>query len=448
MLEFPANSLQAKAVGWNLTGGRRVRAKRLVRGREKFSGRWRDMLPDGSYDVAEMDDPADMLEHLRTRKASTWREVPDWVGMGEGEDEWWDWEGLGGPTGQPPLPGAPRLKPKPLKMKTLDLQWGRFDEVKEDMRAARIAALPEGWTMPRFSEQDDVELLAAHLRPDAPRLRAGLPPQNFVDVNAGQPASSYLADMALGDVRGEAYTASVRRFLSGINTDPETQADLAGYVEEKWHGGVLQSRLSRTARDTANALSSKDPALLEKARAAHARLALRRLTSAENPLDLQPLLREPADFMHPGVGGKGGVEVALKWVGDEIARVVRERDAQGVDGDGDVEMKAEPNANGKRAADGEEPDAKRVKLEDGATASAALATPAANGEAKPEVDANETKPEAKPDGEEGLRALRLELVALSKFYPLASLKKMEAADAARLLPANVRSLMTRPPPTK
>ncbi|GMK58290.1 hypothetical protein CspeluHIS016_0503220 [Cutaneotrichosporon spelunceum] len=441
MLEFPANSLQAKAVGWNLTGGRRVRAKRLVRGREKFTGRWRDMLPDGSYDVAEMDEPADMLEHLRTRKASSWREVPDWVGMGESEDEWWDWEGLGGPTGQPPLPGAPRLKPKPLKMKTLDLRWGRLDEVGADMRAARLATVPEGGVIRRYTEQDDIDLLATHLRPDATRLRPGIPAQNFVDINAGQPAAAYLADMALGDVRGEAYAASVRRFLEGINTDPETQAGLSNYVEEEWHDGVLQSNLSRVSRDTANALSVGSPSLVEKARAAHARLALRRLTSAENPLDLQPLLREPADFMHIGVGGKGGVETALKWVGDEIARVVRERDsassaaeASSSEANG-VKTEAKAEIGIKRPADGELPDAKRVKLDNG-TGDAVTPAPAANGDTKG----------AKSDGEEGLRALRLELVALSKFYPLASLKKMEAADAVRLLPANVRNLMTRQAP--
>ncbi|BEJ16751.1 hypothetical protein CspHIS471_0601520 [Cutaneotrichosporon sp. HIS471] len=442
MLEFPANSLQAKAVGWNLTGGRRVRAKRLVRGREKFTGRWRDMLPDGSYDVAEMDDPADMLEHLRTRKASSWREVPDWVGMVEDEEEWWDWEGLGGPAGQPPLPGAPRAKPKPLKMKTLDLRWGRFDEVSADIRAARIAAVPEGSVIWRFTEQDDVDLLTTYLRPDAPRLRPGIPAQNFVDVNAGQAASSYLADMALGDVRGEAYAASVRRFLAGINADPETHSNLTNYVDDEWHGGVLQSHLSRVSRQTANALSAGSAPLMEKARAAHARLALRRLTSAENPLDLQPLLREPADFMHAGVGGKGGVETALKWVGDEIARVIREREAESTSAaNADVEMtEVKTELGTKRAADGELPDAKRVKLENGlANGDAAASTPIANGDAKPDI---------KPDSEDGLRALRLELVALSKFYPLASLKKMEAADAVRLLPANVRSLMTRQAPTK
>ena len=56
-------------------------------------------------------------------------------------------------------------------------------------------------------------------------------------------------------------------------------------------------------------------------------------------------------------------------------------------------------------------------------------------------------PAAAPvDDEDGLRKLRLELVALTKFYPLACLRKMSKEDAARLLPANVRNLMTINPP--
>lgn len=484
MLEFPANSAQAKAVGWNLTGGRRVRAKRLVRGREKFIGKWRDNLPDGSYDVAEMDDPADMLERLRTRTASSWKEVPDWVGMYEDDQDWWEWEGLGGPTGQPPLPGTARLKPKPLRMKTLNIaEFGRFEDVNREISQARAAALPDGHEMPFFSELDDAELMATHLRPDPPRgpKAQSLPPQNFVDVNAGKPALNYVYDVAFGDVRGEAYALSVKRFLEGATKDKndEDKSALEEHVATNWHNGVLQTRLSLAANNAVNALSAAassnstpTPGVLESARSAYARLALRRLTSAENPLDLQPLLREPTDFMHVGVGGKSGVEDALKWVGDEIARVIRERqptNGGAKEGDGDVDMavKLEGGATKRRAEDEGEGEgagasrAKRIKLEsevegngvNGITAEpngkpVANAEPNAtappNGIEQPVVKAEPPKPAA--DGEDGLRQLRLELVALSKFYPLASLKKMDGTDAARLLPANVRNLMTRPPP--
>lgn len=442
MLDFPANSLQAKAVGWNLTGGRRVRAKRLVRGREKFVGKWRDNLPDGSYDFAEMDDPVDMLEHLRTRTAKSWKEVPDWPSMYEEDEDWWEWDGIGGPTGQPPLPGTARLKPKPLRMKTLNtLEFGRFDEVSREIKLAREAALPDGQEMPFFSELDDVDLMAAHLRPDAskgPKIH-NLPPQNFIDVNAGKSALNYVYDMGFGDVRGEAYAASVKRFLRGIKGDGSDNGvhPLEEYVTTKWHGGVLQTGLSQVSRDTANALSdaarSRAPSpLVDAARTSYSRIALRRLTSAENPLDLQPLLREPSDFLHVGVGGKSGVEDALSWVGNEIARAVGQ---QRVKGDAEMSESVKAGVNGKRAAEDDgAPDAKRVKLEP-------------NGMAENANEGNGAPPKTeKPvDGENGLRQLRLELVALTKFYPLASLRKMEAADAARLLPANVRNLMTRQP---
>jgi hypothetical protein len=48
------------------------------------------------------------------------------------------------------------------------------------------------------------------------------------------------------------------------------------------------------------------------------------------------------------------------------------------------------------------------------------------------------------DGENGLKRMRLELLALTKFYPLAALRKMDKASAEKLLPPNVRALMTRP----
>jgi hypothetical protein len=48
------------------------------------------------------------------------------------------------------------------------------------------------------------------------------------------------------------------------------------------------------------------------------------------------------------------------------------------------------------------------------------------------------------DGEGGMKRVRLELLALTKFYPLAALRKMDKASAEQLLPTNVRALMTKP----
>lgn len=513
MLPFPPNTLQAAAVGWNLTGGRRVRAKRFVRGREKFNGRWRDYCSDGSRDVAEMDDPQEILDIWREKRGEEWKTVPDWRSLCESETRWWEWDGPGGPTGQPPLPGAPRLQRDPLPTKEIGtLDFGDYPVIEDEVAWLRRA--PTGDLMP----------LEQQLRPDLPRpqlVKPGWPIQTFVNVHDnGPPAVEYLENLALGNVRGEAYVKSVQRFIDGAlkgaeersaacdvkaeegeatGVDPE--AALWDYASNEWHNGVLHSDVSRTAQRTMKALSEQTPEAVEKAQNAYARIALSKLTSPMNPLNIQPLLREPADFMYVGVGGKSGVKESLEWVGNEIARVIEERKPKVVKAEpktepnGDVIM-AEPTFNKRPAEDEEGGDVKRVKVEGvpngvpapgpaPAAAAPAPTPPAANppsavpgpaaasGPAAapthvppaavpatstpapaPAAQATPTQtapgasaPAAAPvDDEDGLRKLRLELVALTKFYPLACLRKMSKEDAARLLPANVRNLMTINPP--
>lgn len=499
MLPFPPNSLQAGAIGWNLTGGRRVRAKRFVRGREKFNGRWRDYCPDGSRDVAEMDDPQEILDIWREKRGDEWKTVPDWRSLCEGETKWWEWDGPGGPTGQPPLPGAPRLQRDPLPTKEIGtLDFGDYPAIEDEV----------AWL--RRAQTGDLMPLEQQLRPDLPRpqlVKPGWPIQTFVNVHDnGPPAAEYLENLALGNVRGEAYVNSVQRFIDGAlkgaedrsavcqvkpeegeatGVDPE--AALWDYASNEWHNGVLHSDVSRTAQRAVEALSEQTPEAVEKAQNAYARIALSKLTSPMNPLNIQPLLREPADFMYVGVGGKSGVKESLEWVGNEIARVIEERKQKAeseakpktepevepkIEPNGDVVM-AEPVSNKRPAEDQDGGDAKRVKVEgvpNGVpvpstpavpapvaaaparappaaapapaapalvpTATPAPAAPGAPGTALP-------APAAAPvDDEDGLRKLRLELVALTKFYPLACLRKMSKEDAARLLPANVRNLMT------
>lgn len=526
MLPFPPNSLQAGAIGWNLTGGRRVRAKRFVRGREKFNGRWRDYCPDGSRDVAEMDDPQEILDIWREKRGDEWKTVPDWRSLCEGETKWWEWDGPGGPTGQPPLPGAPRLQRDPLPTKEIGtLDFGDYPVIEDEVAWLRRA--PTGDLMP----------LEQQLRPDLPRpqlVKPCWPIQTFVNVHDnGPPAAEYLENLALGNVRGEAYVNSVQRFIDGAlkgaeersaacqmkaeegeATGVDHEAALWDYASNEWHNGVLHSDVSRTAQRAVKALSEQTPEAVEKAQNAYARIALSKLTSPMNPLNIQPLLREPADFMYVGVGGKSGVKESLEWVGNEIARVIEERKAKAefeakpktepevkpkIEPNGDVVM-AEPVSNKRPAEDEDGGDAKRVKVEgvpNGVPATlapaaatltpappAAVAPPAAPAAVAPPaapaaapapaapaaapvaqtptpVATPATAPPAKPaapavpgtalsapaaapavDDEDGLRKLRLELVALTKFYPLACLRKMSKEDAARLLPANVRNLMT------
>lgn len=447
MLLFPPNSGQALAVGWNLTGGRIVRAKRFVRGRERFQGKWRDWAPDGSRDMAEMDDPQEVLEELRTH--SHWQNVVDWPRMHSEATAWFDWDGIGGPNGQAPLPGADKLRPPELKRRDLKpLDYGFYPEVESELQRMR-PAVPATATPAAAGESDDaakLDLLAQHLRPDpprAPKLPNGWPAQTFQNIYEARPAADYVQAMSHGSVAGEAYQASVRRFLQGAlagkkgsDASNDTSA-LEEYVAHEWHDGLLETPTTRLVDDTVNSLSTAasgdtkvESPLLESARNAYSRIALRSLTAATNPLDLKPLLREPADFNHVGVGGKSGVKEAIAWVGNEIVRVAQggvRDNAQGKAATEASSLKSEESLKrtASEAADAaDEPAAKRTKLENGSS------TPADEKAATP--------------AEGGLRQLRLELVALSKFYPLASLKKMPAADAALLLPSNVRNLMTRP----
>lgn len=537
MLPFPPNTSQAAAIGWNLTGGRRVRAKRFVRGREKFNGRWRDYCPDGSRDVAEMDDPHEILDIWREKRGDEWKTVPDWRALCEGETKWWEWDGPGGPTGQPPLPGAPRLQRDPLPTKELGtLDFGDYPMIEDEVAWLRRA--PTGDLIP----------LEQQLRPDLPRpqrVPPGWPIQTFVNVHdSGVPAAEYLENMALGNVRGEAYVNSVQRFIDGAlkgaeersaacevkaeegeETGVDPAAALWDYASNQWHNGVLHSDVSRAAQRTMKALSEEAPEAVEKAKNAYARIALSKLTSPLNPLNIQPLLREPADFMYVGVGGKSGVKESLEWVGNEIVRVAKERQETKpeirtqpqpkVEANGGIVMAncAPSNPNKRPAEESEQGDAKRIKVEGLPNGSAPATTSAADSSANAASSQSATSavpqsvvvpptttatapvvapptapvlstappipinapaaapnvapipaPTAAPpaaatpgaatpavpgpavDDENGLRKLRLELVALTKFYPLACLRKMSKEDAARLLPANVRNLMTINPP--
>lgn len=635
MLAFPPNSLQAAAVAWNLTGGRRVRAKRFVRGREKFIGKWRDWAPDGSRDIAEMDDPADILEGWATKPGTRWRDVVDWPSIHEEAGAWWEWEGIGGATGQPPLPNSERVK-RP-RLRTRELTWddfGRYADTEPEFQKQLAAAKEEQQQQPDSSTAvDPMEPIMDELRPDAQRplvIPPGWPAQTFANVYDGPSAGEYVRNMAFGDARGEAYNASVQQFLSGAMEgaakrrqegssprDDESQQKatqaVGEYVTRKWHNGVLSSRVGDIARQTVNLLSSvaagpavsenvnaehrldvtgqplprlSGPELFAKAQNDYAYLSMRALSSPLNPLNLQPLLREPSDFMYQGVGGKQGVVEALAWVGGEIERLAsvqkeaREQATRSNEPKVEIkpEVKAEAEVNGGTHIDGDdtkvdasvdtvqpergtkrrfsnpdEPEAKRHKTDTpdmssngevatstaGAAPEAGITAPSSNGAAAPQPASAEVTPtvngdvkmeneppvaptvvlgdpmsvedkpvtvapapsvsatsdvgpapgdhappvtttpiaasatpivgptptaipaqppvpvpaagtaaDAKPavDDEDGLRQLRLELVALSKFYPLASLKKMDKDDAARLLPANVRALMTRPGP--
>ncbi|TYJ52835.1 hypothetical protein B9479_006558 [Cryptococcus floricola] len=428
MLNFPPNSAMARAVGWNLNGGKRVYNKRISRAREKFSGKWRNWLVDGSRDIAEAEEIHQLFEPWRLRSGDQWREFIDWQAM-RNKDGWWELE-----MAQPPPHSAAQQAPLPfnpatprhdqVSHKTLSpWEYGQYPSV-----ASEVAFLRQ--RIPSIT--DDDEILAEHIRPMYTRARRGDPPAptNLVNVFDGplkRSPGDWVRDLVTGDVIGEAYLDSLDRFVKGAmeSVEGEEKPDypLDEYVFDHYHEPLLQSSTRKLVHDTLRDLSAPNTRASYSAlgEAAYSRVALRYLTRPANPMDIQPLLREEGDFMYQGVGGKSGVNVGLEWTGKEMSRLVeKQRRLRGVNSSVGDKRKREVE---------DETETKRVKTEDDAAVSEDTETRAEPSESE-EATAEE------------LKQLRLELVALSKFYPLPALKKMSKEDAA-LLPVNVRGLMCR-----
>ncbi|WWD17817.1 hypothetical protein CI109_102260 [Kwoniella shandongensis] len=466
MLTYPPNSLEALAVGWNLTGGRRIHAKRVVRSREKFGGKWRHWDLDGSRDVAEMEDIESLVEPWRMRKGEEWRTIVDWKSLRKA-GPWWESDTTNivesrSTTNQPPVPFAPHnpRRDKVSERELGPLEWGVFPEIDAEVTFLRS----------RTGVADDQEILSEHLRPAHPRPPRGapVPPQNLVNIYdepMRRTPGDWVREMCTGDVRGEAYLASVEKFVNGAMASGSASSDdvegktgdrlpLDEYVFTKYHDGLLSSGPRKIVASTLRSLNSPHrPSYLDKiARHAYARIALKQMTAPSNPMDIKPLLREESDFLFQGVGGKTGVKEGLEWTGAEIARL-------------DAEQRKARET--KRKRDSEEhadvKESKKVKVEGvpngGLSGGSSPLTAPPGSPNKMEIDEPKPAPSAvinaKADAEtqreggngenmEALKRLRLELVALSKFYPLPALKKMSKEEAAQLLPFNVRGLMSRP----
>ncbi|WVW82381.1 hypothetical protein I302_104388 [Kwoniella bestiolae CBS 10118] len=528
MLDFPPNSLQALAVGWNLNGGKRVHAKRVVRSREKFTGKWRHWEMDGTRDIAEMDDPPLLLERWKVDKMD---KIVDWKESrrisSSGTNAWWESDtGLSGPStvaGQPPTPYA-AYNPRRDKVVEKDLEqegWGNRDEINQEIRYIRRR-------MGLGLEIDDEEVLAEHLRPVRPRLKRDEGPTptaaavnltNIYDEGGyklGRSSIDWVREMINGgDVRGEAYLSSVSKFVEGAmrgasgseldstngpvggvngvekEDEPPIKQDddkdimpLNEYVLKNYHDGVLSKSIPRkvyhqTISHLSKPLDERPQWIRELTSAAYARLALREMTSPTNPLDIKPLLRLENDFLHQGVGarigGSQGIKMGLEWTGGEIGRLdreLREKIRKEQEERSMAEQKkGDTQGEGKRKREDEEGEDeegnKKVKLETNlpvpvsATSSPLSSAPGSPStkpmdiDPKPDTITNgittsglstTTTPAVPidPGDTASLRKLRLELVALAKFYPLPALKKMRDYEALKLLPFNVRSLMIVP----
>lgn len=534
MLRFPPGSAAAKLVGWNLNGGKRVYAKRIIRGREKFTGKWRHWDLDGSRDIAEMDEPELVFDGWKASSSSSSSSIPgsgqgpprviDWWGLRK--ESWWEVDGIGGSQGQPPL--APALIPLPPPVKERELgvfEWGAYPEIEAELLF-----------LSHRTGMSDLEALAEHLRPLKQRSKGPQPakpnPPNYVNLYEdpmGRSSGDWLRDVAMGDLTGEAYLSSVERFVKGamdgvkerererdsvvksegeeapkgvkevkvevdseevkpgIKVGGEEKSDptrLDQYIRDHYHSGILSLNTSHrgTILNTTKQLQSLRQCLatghpippdLQKihtiAQRAYARVAMRALTVPTNPLDMEALLFTKEDFMHQGVTGRAGIAEGFKATTGLLTKAIESASSGGVNGTvvegGDASVglgQKRKREDGEMDISGEGKRAK-VKLEkstrngvESGSSSPLTAVPDSpsptkrdnnnnngikNGDANGGVIGTTGDGKAEED-EHGLRELRLELVSLAKFYPLAALKKMDKASAERLLPSNVRGLMS------
>lgn len=238
-----------------------------------------------------------------------------------------------------------------------------------------------------------------------------------------------MREMATGGVIGEAYLDSLNRFVKGAmkegadkdlsgeqDTKPKLGSDqlpLDEYVMTSYHTPFLQTPTRQTIHTTLDHLSPLSPRpdyILPLAKAAYARVALRLLTGPSNPMDIKPLLREEGDFMYQGVGGKSGVNVGLEWTGGELSRLIEK-----------MNVRKQYLAGKRKREEGNEVEGeiKRIKMEaDSAviTDKPSLVSESVTSHAPQPGDAAVSEEPEKISDEE-LKRLRLELVALSKFYP-------------------------------
>jgi bromodomain-containing protein 7/9 len=292
----------------------------------------------------------------------------------------------------------------------------------------------------------------------------------------------------------------VENFLEGAFRGKEAQVRdvVKEHVYKDWHNGVLSHGPRSTITDTIKGLNdirhnrreeipltTQQEEITRLAKAAYARLALSDLTSTDNPLDLTCLLRDPGDFLT--VGSTKNVGEGLMMVGREIVRINAGKPSV----EEELVVIDQDNKNVDVKEEEEKPDARDIQVEDPSNTSPsdpdrddqteephieedAILLPSKRKRQsrtstslakKPKLQNHHQPPKTptalssplsqapespKPspssgfgiDREEALRAMRLELISLSKFYPLAALKKMSVEEAGRLLPPNVRGLMT------
>lgn len=159
MLAYPPNSLQGRAVAWSVTGGKRVYAKREIRARERFAGKWRRWGVDGSREVEDMDDLDELFYASRLDApfgSNPYTMANRTVETLKGTDPaMWDWPGFGGTMGQPPVPFTQfPLRPRPATRQLGPLDFGLAATLERELQSAKARPLLDDTGAPVMSAQD------------------------------------------------------------------------------------------------------------------------------------------------------------------------------------------------------------------------------------------------------------------------------------------------------
>lgn len=390
MLSYPPGSSQALAVGWHSTGGKVVRSKRQTRARERWVGKWRDWALDGSRDLAEQDEITYLFREIKeSRAVHSGVEIVDWSEIARhGGWDTYQAEPLGGQVGQPPLPGSLPPPPPPLPKRKLDhTDFGPFPLLADKpviLGASRSFFASANAVAP---EGQLLPALAKQLRPEP---IADPKRYSIYDDPAAPEAKDWLAKVCTGGPTGEAYLRSIEGFVRGAVAGRQTRPGgtsqegmpLETYVKTQWRGGWIDSGPRAFVNDTIAALNTNAPYV--------------------HGVELEPIKQNLPSLLALR-------KIAYPPPGLEIAALLRSpADFEHVGVGAKVGI---PNGLAHVAQEILERPAKKPKVQ-------------------------ETE-------DEDLRRIRLEILGLCKFYPLAALRKMSRSEAERLLPANVRSLMSR-----
>lgn len=432
MLSYPPNSLQGRAVAWSLTGGKRVWAKRDIRAREKFSGRWRRWGVDGSREVDDMDDLDDVFYASRLdapRGMNPYTTSSRKVRHYQGDNTaCWEWSGFGGATGQPPVPFTPfPLRPH-IEERELDgTKFGIAPQIdlvlakaKERLWLQGSPAAPnqasnanaggivgtDGMTTATWgSETNDADIIdqlfneAMNTRREPEPIR---PWHAHYVERAGLTSKDWLVEMA-GGLKGVAYIQSMRIFAkrarddafararpgkdqivmrSGPVQEPEPEGLLALDDLVEARSSALLPLLASTTHDARGTSTIKplldssvmSPELLKRIAQAQHRNALRYILQPSDYLDFAPLFRKPSEFHRESslLAEPGGLLKGSRWVGDATAKI----NAALLDHLEKERRKAEMEGGsvGKGVQDGDEDAAKEARNGE-AISSASVSTP-------------------------------------------------------------------------